>query len=58
MRIPGDADPRNAHAVAFYEIDHRACCPGTSQCRILIALADQGRFAEAKDLAETLALTG
>jgi DNA polymerase III subunit epsilon len=56
VRVPGDADSANARLNAFYSIDHLTDCPETAQCRILFTLADQGRFHEARRLAEDLTL--
>lgn len=58
VRIPRDAESANAYMAAFYAVDHLTACPETAQCRILLTFADQGRFTEAMNLAETLVLTG
>ncbi|MCI2424041.1 DNA polymerase III subunit epsilon [Saccharopolyspora sp. K220] len=52
-----DGDSASSRLSAFYSVDHLTDCPETAQCRILLTLADQGRFTEARRLAEDLTLS-
>jgi DNA polymerase III subunit epsilon len=52
-----DGDSASSRLSVFYSVDHLTECPETAQCRTLLTLADQGRFDEAKRLAESLTLS-